>query len=272
MSKLTRREFLKASSMTAVAGSIALASSASSVLAQEKSASTTFVLVHGAWHGGWCWRRVVPTLRKAGHEVFTPSLTGLGDRAHLSRPDINLDTHIQDILMLIDMEELNDFVLVGHSYAGMVIAGVADRTSSKIRRIVYLDAFLPANGKSQFDYVVPERAAGMKKQGEATGMINPLPLSLFGVTKPDDVAWASRHLVKQSYQTMAQPITLKTDAAANPARKSYIYCSSPATGSFDQFAAKLRNDPAWQFFELKSAHDCMIIDPEGLAKVLLQTV
>ena len=233
---------------------------------------TTFVLVHGAWHGGWCWRRVAPLLRRAGHEVLTPSLTGLGDRAHLSRPDINLDTHIQDVLTLIDMEELSDFVLVGHSYSGMVIAGVADRVPHKVRRIVYLDAFLPADGKSQLDYVVPDRAAGMKEQGEAVGMINPLPLSLFGVTQPDDVAWASRRLVKQPYQTIAQPITLMKDAAATAIPKTYIYCSSPATGSFDQFAAVVRNDPAWQFFEMKTGHDCMIIDPEGLAKVLLQTV
>ena len=266
----TRRQFLKTTCMAAAGGSIVSGSSASTSVAQARP--TTFILIHGAWHGGWCWRRVVPLLRRAGHEVYTPSLTGLGDRAHLNRPDINLDTHIQDVVMLVDMEELDDFVLVGHSYAGMVITGVADRMPSKIRRLVYLDAFLPANGKSQLDYVVPERAAGIKKQGEETGMVNPLPLSLFGVTKPEDVAWASRHIVKQSFQTMAQPINLPNEAETGRLRKTYVYCSSPATGSFDQFVAKVRNDPAWQFFEMKNGHDVMIIDPEGLAKVLLQTV
>jgi thioesterase domain-containing protein len=233
--------------------------------------TTTFVLVHGAWHGGWCWRRVVPLLRGAGHEVFTPSLTGLGDRAHLSRPEINLDTHIQDILMLIDMEDLDDIVLVGHSYAGMIITGVADRAPSKIHRLVYLDAFLPENGKAQIDYIPPKRAAPMVKEGEETGMVNPLPLNLFGVTKPEDVACASKHLVKQPYHTMSQPIKLSNEAATSRLLKTYVYCSSPATGSFDQFAAKLRNDPAWQFFEMKTGHNSMIIDPEGLAKVLLQS-
>ena len=229
----------------------------------------TFVLVHGAWHGGWCWRRVVPLLRRAGHEVFTPSLTGLGDRAHLSRPEINLDTHIQDILMLVEMEDLDDIVLVGHSYAGMVITGVADRVSSKIRRLVYLDAFLPENGKAQIDYIPPQRAASMRKEGEETGMVNPLPLSLLGVTKPEDVAWASRHVVKHPYQTMSQPIKLANEAATIRLPKTFVYCSSPPTGSFGQFAMRLRNDPTWQFFEMKTGHDIMIIDPEGLARVLL---
>jgi len=234
--------------------------------------TSTFVLVHGAWHGGWCWRRVVSLLRGAGHEVLTPSLTGLGDRAHLSRPDIDLDTHIQDILMLIDMEELDDIVLVGHSYAGMVVTGVADRVPSKIGSLVYLDAFVPENGKAQMDYMLPERAALVKKEGEETGMVNPLPLTLFGVTKPEDLAWASRHNVRHPYKTMIQPIRLTNEAAISRLRKTFIYCSSPASGAFDQFAEGLRADPAWQFFEMKSGHDAMIIDPEGLAKILLRAI
>jgi hypothetical protein len=153
----------------------------------------------------------------------------------------------------------------------MVITGVADRAFSKIRRLVYLDAFLPDNGKAQIDYIPAHRVAPLKQEGEETGMVNPLPLSLFGVTKPEDVAWASRHIVKQPYQTMSQPIKLTNEDAIKRLLKTYVYCSSPATGSFDQFAAKLRNDPAWQFFEMKAGHDVMIIDPEGLAKVLLQS-
>jgi pimeloyl-ACP methyl ester carboxylesterase len=234
--------------------------------------TTPFVLVHGAWHGGWCWRRVAPLLRRAGHEVVTPSLTGLGDRAHLSHPGIDLDTHIQDILMLIDMEDLDDIVLVGHSYAGMVVTGVADRVPSRIGSLVYLDAFVPENGKAQMDYMLPERAVPVRKEGEETGMVNPLPLALFGVTKPDDVAWASRHIVSHPYQTMAQPIKLTGQTTPGQLRKTFIYCSSPASGAFDQFAQKLRNDSGWQFFEMKTGHDAMIIDPEGLAKILLQTV
>ncbi len=232
---------------------------------------TTFVLVHGAWHGGWCWRQVVPFLRQAGHEVFTPSLTGLGERAHLSRPGTNLDSHIQDILALIDMEELEDILLVGHSYAGMVISGVGDRIPAKIRRLVYLDAFLPENGKAQIDYMAPQRVALVRKEGEETGLVTPLPLGLFGVTKPEHVAWVSRHVVKHPYQTMSQPFKFTNEAAFSRLPKTFVYCSSPPTGSFDQFAERLRHDPAWQFFEIKTGHDVMVIDPEGLAKVLLQT-
>lgn len=228
-----------------------------------------FVLVHGAWHGGWCWRRVAPLLRSAGHEVFTPTLTGLGERAHLYRPDINLDTHIQDVVMLLEMEDLRDVVLVGHSYAGMVITGAADRAPARIRRLVYLDAFLPENGKAVVDYLSPERAAHQREQGEKTGKLSPMPLAALGVTKPEDVAWVSRHLVEHPYRTMAQPLALANEAATQPLKKAYVNCFS-ATGTFDQFVAKVRSDSSWQFFELKTGHDAMVIDPEATAKILLQ--
>ncbi len=105
---------------------------------------STYVLVHGAWHGGWCWKRVVPALRAAGHEVYTPTLTGLGERAHLANPAIDLSMHIADIVNLLEAEELDKVVLVGHSYGGMVVTGVADRAASRLRRVVYLDALARA--------------------------------------------------------------------------------------------------------------------------------
>jgi pimeloyl-ACP methyl ester carboxylesterase len=110
-----------------------------------------FVLVHGAWIGGWCWRPNAQALRKAGHEVFTPTLTGLGERSHLMNPSINLDTHIADIVNVIKHEELSDVVLVGHSYGGMVVTGVADALAEKIRSLVYLDAFVPESGQALVD-------------------------------------------------------------------------------------------------------------------------
>ena len=121
----------------------------------------TFVLVHGAWHGGWCWRFVRPLL--GGHDVYAPSLTGLGERKHLARADVDLDTHIADVVSLLEMEDLCDVVLVGHSYGGMVITGAADRAPERIGRLVYLDAFVPENGKCTLDYVVPERAAPIRE-------------------------------------------------------------------------------------------------------------
>jgi len=222
----------------------------------------TFVLVHGAWHGGWCWRFVRPLLK--GHEVFAPSLTGLGERKHLARSNIDLDTHTEDVVSLLEMEDLRDVILVGHSYGGMVITGAADRAHARIRRLVYLDAFVPENGKCALDYVVPERAARMREEGERTGTVTPPPVSLWGLTRPEHIDFVKPREAPHPYRTMAQPIRL----GGFKLPRTFVYCSSPATGSFDQFAAKYRSDPAWQFFELETGHDAMILMPERVAEIL----
>ena len=224
---------------------------------------TTFLLVHGAWHGGWCWRFLRPYLGK--HQVFAPSLTGLGERKHLARYDIDLDIHIADIVSILEMEDLRDVILVGHSYGGMVVTGAADRASERVKRLVYLDAFVPDNGKCLLDYVVPERAARMREEGERSGFVPPPPLSLWGLTRPEHIDFVKPREAPHPYRTMAQPIRL---SGASRARKTFIYCASPATGSFDQFAAKYRNDPAWTFFELPTGHDAMILMPERVAEIL----
>ena len=207
----------------------------------------TFILVHGAWHGGWCWRDVAPALRRAGHEVHTPTLAGS-----------DLAAHIDEVLTLVK----EDAVLVGHSYAGMVITGAADR-SPRVKRLVYLDAFVPENGKCALDYVVPERAARMREEGERTGFIAPPPPSVWGLTGKEGFDF-----VKQPFATLAQPIHYERKRWRT-VPKTYIYCSSPATGSFDQFAAKYRSDPAWRFHELKTGHDAMLLVPGELVSVLL---
>ena len=224
----------------------------------------TFVLVHGAWHGGWCWRFVRPLLK--GQEIFAPSLTGLGERKHLARSDIDLDTHIADVVELLEMEDLRDVILVGHSYGGMVVTGAADRAHQRIKRLVYLDAFVPENGKCLLDYVVPERAARMREEGERVGSVTPPPLSLWGVTKPEHTDFIKPREVRHPFGTMTQKIRLSGNTAQLP--KTFIYCSSPATGSFDQFAAKYRNAPDWKFFELPTGHDAMILMPERVAELL----
>ena len=232
----------------------------------------TFVLVHGAWHGGWKWRFVAPILRRAGHDAYTPTLTGLGERAHLAGPSIDLDLHVQDVAALLEMEELHEVVLLGHSYGGMVITGVAERCPERIRRLVYLDAFVPENGKCLLDYVsraVPERAAAFRGEGERFGSIAPPPLSLWGIARPEHIAFATPRETRHPFGTFTQPIRLANEAARALPR-TFIYCSSPATGTFDQFAAKYRNDPAWRFHELKTGHDAMILVPEDLAVILLQ--
>jgi pimeloyl-ACP methyl ester carboxylesterase len=230
---------------------------------------TTFVLVHGAWSGGWKWRFVAPILRRAGHEVFRPTLTGLGERAHLASPDIDLDVHVQDVVGLLEMEELRDVVLVGHSYGGMVVSGVAERAADRIRRLVHLDAFVPENGRCALDYIVPERAAGFREQGERTGFVEPPPPSLWGLVAPEHVAFARQRETRHPYRCFTQGVRrVNSSAAALP--KTFIYCSSPATGTFDQFASKYRDDPAWRFHELKTGHDCMVLVPEQVAAILLQ--
>jgi len=231
---------------------------------------TTFVLVHGGWHGGWCWRFVVPALRSAGHEVYTPTLTGLGDRAHLARPGIDLDLHVQDVVALLEMEDLHDVVLLGHSYGGMVVPGVADRCAERIRRLVYLDAFVPENGKCALDYIVPERAATFREDGEQSGSITPPPLSLWGLTRPEDIAFFKPRETRHPYHTLVQPIRLENEAALARLHKTFIYCSSPATASFDGFATKYRSDPSWLFFELKTGHEAMILVPDEVLAILLQ--
>jgi pimeloyl-ACP methyl ester carboxylesterase len=227
----------------------------------------TFVLIHGAWHGGWCWKIVARALRRAGHEVYAPSLTGLGERKHLASRDIDLATHTQDVVGLLEMEDLAHVILVGHSYGGMVVTGAADRMPERIAHLVYLDAFVPQNGKCLLDYVVPERAARMKEEGERTGMVTPPPMSLWGLTRPEHLAFAGPREVPQPYATLSQRIRLVNQARIP---RTFIYCSSPATGSFDSFAAQYRNDPAWRFHELKTGHDAMLLMPEAVTQILLE--
>ena len=226
----------------------------------------TYVLVHGAWHGGWCWRFVHALLKD--HQVFAPSLTGLGERKHLARAEIDLDTHIVDIVSLLEMEDLRDVVLVGHSYGGMVVTGAADRAHARVKRLVYLDAFVPENGKCSLDYVVPERAARMREEGERVGSVTPPPLSLWGITKPEHIDFIKPREVRHPFLTMAQPIRISNPGKLAAIAKTFVYCSSPATGSFDRFAAKYRNDPAWKFYELETGHDAMILMPERVAEIL----
>ena len=198
--------------------------------------------------------------------MFTPSLTGLGDRRHLARPDIDLETHIADVVSLLEMEDLSDVILVGHSYGGMVVTGAADRVPARIARLVYLDAFVPEDGKCLLDYVVPERAARMRAEGEKAGSVAPPPLSLWGVTEQKHIDFIKPREARHPFGTMVQKIKLEgnTDHLA----KTFIYCSSPATGSFDQFAAKYRDAPSWKFYQLATGHDAMILMPERTAELL----
>ncbi len=176
---------------------------------------------------------------------------------------------MQDIAALLEMEDLREVVLLGHSYGGMVVTGAADRCAARIKRLVYLDAFVPENGKCLLDYALPERAAAFRKEGERVGTVAPPPLALWGLVKPEHIAFAKPRENRHPFGCFTQPIRLANPATLARVPKTFVYCSSPPTGSFDGFAAKYRSDPAWSFFELKTGHDCMILVPEDVATILL---
>jgi pimeloyl-ACP methyl ester carboxylesterase len=228
----------------------------------------TFVLVHGAWHGGWCWAKVARLLRDSAQDVYTPTLTGLGERAHLARPDVDLETHIQDVVAVLESEELRGVTLVGHSYAGMVITGAAARLSGRIAHMVYLDAFVPETGKAAFDYL-GERGGMLRQlvasQGEGW-KIPPLPPERFGVSSQRDTEWLNKHLTPQPLKTFEQPLPA---AGGEKLKRTYVYCSKPATGTFDQFAERLRDDRKWTFHDVKTGHDAMVTAPGEIAKILM---
>ena len=230
----------------------------------------TFVLVHGAWHGGWCWKRVRKALTALGHEVFTPTLTGLAERSHLSSPSIDLNTHIDDVANLIRWEGLEDVVLVGHSYGGCVIGGVADRMADRIATLVYLDAIVLEDGQSLYDTLPPEDRQAQVAAIEATGdgwRVSPIPAEVFNVN-PADRDWVNAQCTEQSINCFQQKLKL-----ANPAHSAraihYIYASGweGALLAAHYAAAKARG---WSTREIECGHDIMLDRPEELTAALLE--
>jgi pimeloyl-ACP methyl ester carboxylesterase len=222
----------------------------------------TFVLVHGAWLGGWCWKKVTPRLRAAGHEVFAPTLTGLGARAHLFNPEVGLDTHVEDVVAVLDYEDLTDVILVGHSYAGVVIAGVAQKAAHRLAELVYLDSFLPEGGKSLDDYLPAPHPS-------VDGRVKPLdPRAAFGVSREPDIAWMVPRLRDHPARTFSQPVDLSRTVTL---RRTYIQCSNEFP-CFVESAERARRQ-GFRFLELMSANHCpMVTQPDELVKILLALV
>jgi len=238
---------------------LALAGGVTSAMAAPAAKPATFVLVHGAWHGGWCWKRVTSILTQRGHTVFTPTLTGLGERSHLINPQIDLDTHIQDVVNVIRWERLTDIILCGHSYAGMVISGVVERLNTGIvSSIVFLDAFVPDNGKSLVDYL------GGTPATDQAGYVKPSPAEQFQVN-PADRPWVDAECTPQPLKTMTQKLQL-TGARDRMRRKTFI----KATGwnGLTEFGEKTKADPTWRYLEVPAGHDVMIDAPQRLAELL----
>jgi pimeloyl-ACP methyl ester carboxylesterase len=263
--KVARRAIVKSAVGLIATGALAAGGAARPARAQARKA--TFVLVHGAWHGGWCWQRMTPMLRAAGHDVHAPTLTGLGERAHLAGPRTSLNTHIVDVVSMLQMEDLKDIVLVGHSYAGFVITGAANRSPSRVKTLVYVNAFVPEDGKSLLDYVPPDRRAAYEKPGKDRGYFESFPLSHYAVTKPEDVAWVQPRITTQPYLTFAQPLKLRAGMPKAP--KAYVRCGDPVYAPMEGVANRFRNDPGWKYAEVSGGHDAMITNPRGLADALL---
>lgn len=230
---------------------------------------STYVLVHGAWRGSWIWKRVRRLLQARGHEVFTPTLTGVADRSHLSSPNVNLDTHITDVANLIRWEELSDVILCGHSYGGCVVSGVADRVPDQIGALVYLDAFVLENGQCLNDMIPPEvrkeRLALVKEVGEGW-KLPPIPAEEFNVN-PRDRDWVNRQGTMQSLATSEQPLNL-TGAINQIKNVTYIYATDWSPSPFPQFYEKAKAK-GWKAITIDCGHDVMLDRPEELAGHLL---
>jgi pimeloyl-ACP methyl ester carboxylesterase len=229
-------------------------------------ALATIVVAHGAWSSAWAWQKMRPLLREAGHEVFTPSYTGLGERGHLASPAIDLDTHIADILGVLKFEDLNDVVLIGHSYGGMVATGVADRSEGRVTKLIYLDAFAPRDGQSLFDLVGPEIELRMRQGASQAGdgwkvPPNPMPPD----TPPEYVAWATPRRLSQPVKTFEQKLRLSSRA---PPRRGYIYCLRlPPYDFFGPFAKRAKAE-GWLYADMDASHNPHVTAPHALRDVL----
>jgi pimeloyl-ACP methyl ester carboxylesterase len=226
------------------------------------------VLAHGAWSSAWAWKKMRPLMRAAGHEFFTPSYTGLGQRAHLATPDITLSTHVQDVVSVLEFEDLKDVTLIGHSYGGMVATGVVDKARGRIAKVIYLDAFAPRDGQSLFDLTGPKAEgnmrAGAAKDGDGWKLpINPTPPD----TSPEDVAWASPRRKPQPIKTFEERIRLTSTEAPPP--RHYIYAKKNGPGDvFRQFGERAKSEAGWKYYEIDASHNPHITCPDALMKLI----
>ena len=235
-----------------------------------------FVLVHGAWHGGWCWQRVTATLQKSGHCVHAVTLTGLGERAHLLSPSINLDTHINDVINLIESEELSDVVLAVHSYAGIVGTAVADRLDQRLKHLVYVDAVVPKPSESwsstQSSATQQQRLAAA--QASSHFSFPPPDPEVFGLTGADH-AWVKRRQTPHPGNTYQAPLDFDVQRVAAVAR-TYVSCTKPALATLATSRQRVVDPAFWEgawlpnsrVIEISTGHDPMVSEPATLARIL----
>ena len=260
----TRRAALGA--MAAVS---AVAASGAAATAQAQATQKTFVLVHGTWHGGWCWRRVADALERKGHKVYAPSLTGVADRSHLMTKDVNLTTHANDVANLVKWEELRDIVLVGHSSAGFVITQAAEQIGPLVASIVYLDAFVPQVGDNLISLANPGPRKALE-DAVARGDLaaKPVPAAAFKVNEKDR-AWVDAKCTPHPLSVVVDKVAA-AGGREKIARKTYIRATGFDSPVFDQTLARMKTMPGWTTYEVPSGHDVMVDMPDRLVEILLE--
>jgi len=225
-----------------------------------------FVVSHGAWSAGWAWKKMHPLMRASGHVLITPTLTGIGERSHLAHPDIDLDTHIADILGVLTYENLTNVNLIGHSYSGMVATGVADRASERIAQLIYLDAFVPNDGESAFD-VLPAATRAQRQAGASADGWRMPPGPMPPDTAPEDLAWCTPLRVPQPVKTFEQKLTFQNGPLTLP--RHYIYCArKPPDDRFRVFYERARTQGWAGAHEIDASHNPHITCPDVLADLL----
>ncbi len=286
---VNRSDFVARRRLIALALSAAAMGSLSSCVATRKQkpdpgkavepsrGPQTFLLVHGAWHGGWCWDLVRARLEKLGHRVISPTLPGLGPRAAELNASTGLQTHIDDVIALIERDKLNNFVLVGHSYGGMVITGIADRMKERIKHIVYLDAALPKDGQSMISYGPPKTDMEIKEISAQLRRLAPgglamavFPPELLGIPRDHpQYEWVKSQLTPHPLKSWLDEISLSNGGETGMDR-TYIHCTDPVLPrtNFPYIANQTRNHPEWQYHELKTGHDAMITAPDEVSDLL----
>ena len=236
------------------------------------SISPTFLLIHGAFHGGWCWRRVGDLLAAAGGRVFAPTMTGLGERAHLLNEKVGIATFIDDAIGVIDAEELENIILVGHSFGGAVISGVADRLPERIAQLVYLDAIVPVSGQSALSCLPPETQEIRLRAARVMpgGLTIPLPTeTMFDLPPGLDRDWVARRITPHPLASYTDRIVLN-HPVGNGRPRLYIRCTGPVYPAVVPSYDRIKAEDGWTLVDIATGHDAMVTAPEALTEILLQ--
>ncbi len=233
------------------------------------SRSKTYVLVHGAYHGAWCWKPVATRLRAMGHEVYTPTLTGLGERSHLMGIRPTLQTFIEDVAQVVRYEDLSNVILVGHSFAGSVVTALADRMPERLSHLVYLDALILQSGQAPADAAPPEAIEIYKQRAEASGFVSipPGPLEFFGIVEPQMVEWVGARVTPHPYQTYFDKLVLQ-HPVGNGLPTTYVAVSNPYFPNIASSRQFAREKAGWTYLEIPTAHDAMLLMPDEVARML----